>query len=151
MHQVHTLAQPACTGREHWAQAARTVPCRGAQWRRIVAQHRPCSRPPVAVSPRARARPCALPSLYRSTAARCIAIQPSNQAASDHDTIYCIATQSPSNQALACAPLALERGLAVSWPISWPYHTVSWAWPGRIVAFPYAPRTVMSRYNSIVS
>ena len=26
---------------------------------------------------------------------------------------------------------------AVSLPVSWPYHTVSWAWPGRIVAMPW--------------
>ena len=28
----------------------------------------------------------------------------------------------------------LARRPAVLWPVSWPYHAVSWAWPGRIMA-----------------
>ena len=46
------------TGRAHSAQATHTAPYRGAQWRRIVAQHRPCRSPP---RPYHHAPVCAVP------------------------------------------------------------------------------------------
>ena len=63
----------------------------------------------------------------------------------------CIVTRPPCQAMRARAAARPARRLAISWPISWPCHAVSWAWPGRSVACCCTPKTAMSRYNSIVS
>ena len=112
VHQVHTLAQLVCIGRAHYTQAARTTPYRGTQWRRIVAQHRPCCRPP---QPYHCVHACPVPCVsqppasyrgapwpYRSPWLPCITTHGRPLSATIQ---FCIATQLPTARPL-CARAA---------------------------------------------
>ena len=67
----------------------------------------------------------------------------------------CIATQLSSHAARAYAAARPCAQPALSWPVSWPYHAVSWVWPGRIVSSPLhvparpcaASQPYLSQYN----
>ena len=104
---------------------------------------------------RALLRVSQLPALYRGASPGRVTLvslyNPAAKPPSCHDTIYCIVIHSPSNQTLACAPLALARGPAVSQP-NWPYHGVPLrtpACPLGCVARPGTQRPCLSRYNTV--
>ena len=112
VHQVHTQ-NPSCAPTMRLGRALSRIVARSGtvSWPstgRVVGPLRPysgCStRTPACAVPRV----LQLCTPYRSAAACCIAIQPSNQAASSHDTIYYIATQSPSQ-----APRTRDAGRVV--------------------------------------
>ena len=169
MHSAPTLG-PAC---------ARTTPCRrpglaiSQAWPgRIVGLAGPCCRsgpivsqapPTVSLRPRARWRavsqavccvPCRAPSgPYRGASLGRVALvsqyNPAGKPRAYHDTPIRIATQAPSSQALARAPLSLR--------VSRPYRGLSRPYSGRVpsrimalTACPCAPTArPVSRYNAL--
>ena len=124
---------------------AHARPCRSS--RQVVSQYTP-GRVAHTVSPRplcALLRVSQLPAPYSGASPnRVVPVLRHNLAAKPracHDTPIRIATQFPSSQALACAPLALARGsavsqamLAVSWPCCGRIAGLVARQPSRVVA-----------------
>ena len=114
--------------------------------RHVAAHARPyrtlCLANHVVAPPRGLLRVSQLPARYSGASlGRVAPMSLYNLAAkppSYHNTIYCIATHSPSSQALTCALLALARGPAVSQP-NWPYRGPGWLYHGVPVCAPTRP------------
>ena len=142
MHTQLTLAtrmvRPGCTP---CAPAARTSSCRGAQWRRVVAQNRSCRRhrrscrrcvvrSPERSVPRVLWLPPAVSPLYRDIAQRLsrasVTIRP-----------FVSRPSPPIVRPLHGHRSLLRAGWSCRGPC-WPYHgagsVVSWPSPGRVVA-----------------
>ena len=131
VHRVHTQrTQAAGPLRAHCAKAGRVVGlCPAVSCRGSVVGLAEC-----AVSR----------ASLRRIVARCYAVSQRSAVVSQpkvarlsHDTEFCIVT-SASQVMRARAPA-----------VSWPYHAVSWAWPGRIVAPAAVPSCPVSRYNPL--
>ena len=153
VYSVHTLTQPACTLRTHYAQATLIVPAGCC----VVAHRAPCRRPCPTVSLRARARwgavsqpspvmiqnciarqkPCRA-RCHRITAPRIVSWRTAapyrsmylcpycdTKAASNHNTNICIATPPLARPRALVLPHALARGPVVSWLCcAWPHAPI---------------------------
>ena len=169
VHQVHTL-NPACAPTAPRSRAQRAL---GAvSWHQGAvsqAQHRPCCKPPRPYRGRVAAHTLALLRAVsqpcRSRIAGRVATHPRSQASVCHYTTDCIVTHSPAARPLS--PVTIQNFVsqhspparsrvrelsAVSWPplaVSQPGHGRIVSVAGRVVALAAAPRTAVSRYNSL--
>ena len=159
VHQVHSL-NPDCMHRPRALFPGSVIaPCRRPSTGRVAGLDGRVVHCIVAPPARAAARiaaSCTVTWRFPGRVALVLRHKPAAKLPAYHDTPICIATQSPNNQALACAPLALERGplmsqamLAVSWRRLGRIVAESWSCRGPQVApRPHLP-SLVSRYNTL--
>ena len=145
--------------RAHYAQAGRVVACRVSYRRPSTGRVAGPLGRILAVSLCAVSQPC------RCLIAGRVVTHLSSQASAGHDITYCIVTHSPAAKPLS--PVTIQNFVsrhsppvrpracalpAVSWPplaVSKPCHGRIVGMAGRVVALAAAPRTAVSRYNSL--